>query len=172
MVSFVVACALVHHYRKNYDRARTLYTKALQAMERQGPDLQLLLYAYAIFCFVTGVRTCSLDSRAHYYRGYHVQCMVFNPRVNRFFCAGLVCEDKLRPLTAPRNVYDPFTRKTSVIPPSSRGKPPEPVNTKLPASCLRSLLLSCMPSARRKALMRSEWRELMKQCDGRYTFLA
>lgn len=47
---------VVGRLRKDYNRARILYTTALNAMEARGPDVQLLLFAFAIFCLVTGVR--------------------------------------------------------------------------------------------------------------------
>ncbi|CAM9651132.1 unnamed protein product, partial [Choristocarpus tenellus] len=43
----------IHTMRKDYARARILYSDAISAMEARGPDTQLLLYAFAIFCFVT-----------------------------------------------------------------------------------------------------------------------
>ncbi|CAM9103917.1 unnamed protein product [Ectocarpus sp. 13 AM-2016] len=42
-----------HVIDKDYNRSRILYTTALAAMEQRGPDVQLLLFAFAIFCFVT-----------------------------------------------------------------------------------------------------------------------
>ncbi|CAM9361651.1 unnamed protein product, partial [Ectocarpus fasciculatus] len=42
-----------HVIDKDYDRSRILYTTALAAMEKRGPDVQLLLFSFAIFCFVT-----------------------------------------------------------------------------------------------------------------------
>eukprot|EP00903_Cladosiphon_okamuranus_P012921 g12064.t1 len=42
-----------HVIEKDYNRARILYTTALNAMESRGPDVQLLLFAFAIFCLVT-----------------------------------------------------------------------------------------------------------------------
>ncbi|CAM9792260.1 unnamed protein product, partial [Ectocarpus sp. 12 AP-2014] len=47
--------ATVHFgfFSKDYNRSRILYTTALAAMEQRGPDVQLLLFAFAIFCFVT-----------------------------------------------------------------------------------------------------------------------
>ncbi|CAM9682445.1 unnamed protein product [Scytosiphon promiscuus] len=43
-----------HIIEKDYNRARILYTTALAAMEERGPDMPLLLLAFAIFCLVTG----------------------------------------------------------------------------------------------------------------------
>ncbi|CAM9603324.1 unnamed protein product, partial [Discosporangium mesarthrocarpum] len=43
----------LHVIRKDYQRARTLYAEAIRTMEARGPDTQLLLYAFAVFCFVT-----------------------------------------------------------------------------------------------------------------------
>ncbi|CAM9113012.1 unnamed protein product, partial [Hapterophycus canaliculatus] len=42
-----------HVIEKDYNRARILYMTALVAMEKRGPDMQLLLLAFAIFCLVT-----------------------------------------------------------------------------------------------------------------------
>lgn len=42
--------------RKDYERARLLYGKAFRAMKARGPDVQLLLFAFAVFCLITGVR--------------------------------------------------------------------------------------------------------------------
>lgn len=54
-----VADVFAINRRKNYERARLLYAKALRAMEARGPDVQLLLFAFAVFCLVTGVsRLC------------------------------------------------------------------------------------------------------------------
>eukprot|EP00904_Undaria_pinnatifida_P002822 jgi/Undpi1/12540/HiC_scaffold_6.g02209.m1 len=41
-----------HVIEKDYRRARQLYGTALRAMEARGPDVKLLLFAYAIFCLV------------------------------------------------------------------------------------------------------------------------
>ncbi|CAM9584654.1 unnamed protein product [Laminaria digitata] len=43
-----------HVIEKDYERARLLYGKAIRAMEARGPDVQLLLFAFAVFCLITG----------------------------------------------------------------------------------------------------------------------
>ncbi|CAM9969506.1 unnamed protein product, partial [Sphacelaria rigidula] len=45
-----------HVMQKDYGRARLAYTNALRTMGERGPDVPLLLFAYAIFCLVTRVR--------------------------------------------------------------------------------------------------------------------
>lgn len=54
-------------FSKDYDRCRILYTNALAAMEKRGPDVQLLLFAFAIFCFVTRVRRGEHDTNSATY---------------------------------------------------------------------------------------------------------
>lgn len=55
----------LHHKtcRKDYDHARLLYTDALRTTEERGPNVQLLLFAFAIFCLVTRVRVVFRECR-------------------------------------------------------------------------------------------------------------
>jgi ankyrin repeat protein len=43
----------VHAVEQDYVHARELYAKSVQKMESRGPDIAFILYAYAIFSFVT-----------------------------------------------------------------------------------------------------------------------
>eukprot|EP00753_Platysulcus_tardus_P022280 PLAT9457.3.p1 GENE.PLAT9457.3~~PLAT9457.3.p1 ORF type:complete len:708 (-),score=409.35 PLAT9457.3:48-1898(-) len=45
---------LLHVMHRDFDRARPLYMSAMQHMERRGPDIPFVLYAFAIFLAVTG----------------------------------------------------------------------------------------------------------------------
>jgi ankyrin repeat protein len=58
----------VHAVEQDYIHARSLYAKSIQKMEERGPDIPFILYAYAIFCFVTHdadyVDICALLDRA------------------------------------------------------------------------------------------------------------
>lgn len=60
--SWFVSTTFSGYLRKNYNRARILYATALAAMEERGPDMPLLLFSFAIFCLVTGVRSKSRNT--------------------------------------------------------------------------------------------------------------
>lgn len=51
----VATVPINRYYRKDYGRARLAYANALRTMEERGPDVPLLLFAFAVFCLVTRV---------------------------------------------------------------------------------------------------------------------
>jgi hypothetical protein len=50
MCNYALYC---HTVLLDYDRARNVYVHAMQVMEHRGPPVSFLLYAYAIFSFVS-----------------------------------------------------------------------------------------------------------------------